>query len=281
MVSGIFGSTPSTGMNAVDANANANVDGGCGGNHSLHPSNPLAHDARSIRSVITGLLSITLDFLVYQAHLVHFLLSALPTHSLRLDDVALSPPLLTTNCSAVPTFTHPPFTISLTSAHSALPLTFRCFYQSGSLLSQQLMQYQQQLQGQGQQRSRTPFGSVAGGAAPEQSPSPAPHQQIPDSSYGGAPGSVGRSSGERWMSGRGGGGGGGGVCSQQGGLDEGVADQGAIGAGGGGSAWGGSNSTRALRRRGSSGSSEFYFVDTQHQQGGTQGSYAQPQPPVR
>lgn len=147
--------------------------------------------------------------------------------------------------------------------------------QSGSLLSQQLMQYQQQLQGQGQQRSRTPFGSVAGGPPPDQSPSPAPHQQIPDSSYGGAPGSVGRSSGERWMSGRGGGGGGG--CSQQGGLDDGGLDQGAIGAGG--SAWGGSNSTRALRRRGSSGSSEFYFVDTQHS--GTPGSYTQPPPPVR
>eukprot|EP00903_Cladosiphon_okamuranus_P007142 g6936.t1 len=154
--------------------------------------------------------------------------------------------------------------------------------QSGSLLSQQLMQYQQQLQGQGegQQRSRTPFGSVAGGAPPEQSPSPAPHQQIPDSSYSGAPGGVGLSSGERWMSGRGGGGGGGGggVCSQQGGLDEGGADHGAIGAGGG-SAWGGSTSTRALRRRGSSGSSEFYFVDTQHQQGGPPGSYTQPPPP--
>lgn len=141
--------------------------------------------------------------------------------------------------------------------------------QSGSLLSQQLMQYKQQGQGQAQPRSRTPFGSAAPpGVPPEQSPSPA-HQQPPDSSYGmgGAP----HSSGERWIAGRGGG--------QPGGLvEDGLSDHGGMGAGG--STWGGSNSTRALRRRGSSGSSEFYFVDTLQQQGGGGGGgYAQP--PVR
>lgn len=145
--------------------------------------------------------------------------------------------------------------------------------QSGSLLGQQLMQYQQQLQGQGQQRSRTPFGSASAGPPPEQPPSPAPHQQLPDSSYGMGGGGGGGGtgvSGERWMGGRGG--------VQQGGVDEGVSDQGAMGAGGSG--WGGSNSTRALRRRGSSGSSEFYFVDTLQQQVGTPGSYTQPPTPV-
>lgn len=131
--------------------------------------------------------------------------------------------------------------------------------QSASLLSKQLMQYQQQTQGQVQPRSRTPFGSEAAQGT-EQSSSPTPHQQLADSQYGMS--GAGRLSGERWGSGRGGGG-------MPGGLDD-------AGSETANSSWAGSNSTRALRRRGSSGSSEFYFVDQPQQQGGAAGSYAQP-----
>lgn len=134
------------------------------------------------------------------------------------------------------------------------------------------MQYQQ-MQGQGHQRSRTPFGSAApGGVAPDLPPSPGSHPQFSDSSYSMTSAGQHSSSGERWGAGRGGGGGGG----QQGGLDDGTSDQGA-GRGVGGSTWVSSSNTRTLRRRASPGSSEFYFVDTQ-QQGGAGGPYV---PPVR
>lgn len=147
-------------------------------------------------------------------------------------------------------------------------------HQSESLLSQQLTKYQnqQQLQGPGQSCSRTPFGSAVSGGPPEQPPSPAPHQQLPEPSHSMANSGGVRSSGERWIAGRGGG-------SQQMLMDDSASDQGVGSMGVGGSTWVSSSSTRALRRRGSSGSSEFYFVDTLQQQGGGAGGYAQP--PVR
>lgn len=65
----------------------------------------------------------------------------------------------------------------------------------------------------------------------------------------------------------------------QGLLDDAGSEAGAVGLGG--SSWGHPTSNRALRRRGSSGSSEFYFVEKPQQQGVAGGAYVQQAPQVR
>lgn len=125
------------------------------------------------------------------------------------------------------------------------------------------MQYKHQnQQGKGQQQSRTPFGTVVQGPPPEKPRSPTPRQHMLDPAYG--VGGERLSSGEQtWLTGR----------NHLAGADDMSSDH-SVEMGMGGSAWVSSSSTRALRRRGSSGSSEFYFVDTQ--QGVSGSTYSQP-----
>lgn len=212
------------------------------------------------------------------------------------------PPIISLSHSASPP--HPSPTNSFvvyTSKPWANQPTSDNKQQSSSLLSQQLQQYRQQVQGQGQsqQRSRTPFGSSplrgsgggsSGGVgkAPVSEHSPVrshpptqmqmqQHVAQDSISYGGG-GVAGGSSSGGGVFGRGtsqqyhpsgGASGGGGGLSHDGGVSE-------LGSCVG-SAWVSSSSTRALRRRASAGSSEFYFVDTlqqqQQQQAGAGGSY--------
>lgn len=118
------------------------------------------------------------------------------------------------------------------------------------------MQYKQ---GKGQQR----FGTVVQGPPPEKPPSPTPRQHMSDPAYG--VGGERLSSGEKtWLTGR----------NHLASADDMGSDH-SVDMGMGGSAWVSSSSTRALRRRGSSGSSEFYFVDTL-QQGVSGSTFSQP-----